>query len=896
MFQGRPSLHPVLMHASCRISPLVCRELLVSGSGSTLAHAPRPRRPDIESLPALLRSIRWCKSMVIAYIPSDLVELSTADLLLCILADRVYAEASDISIVWSDAPPALERFVLQLWEGAAGATQTTLTPRPESLGDLRKVAMCIGADEMHALETGLPLCTQPEFLVGLRRMGVLRVGKMDKMTFNFYWVAKVLRLNALPEMAGQGVETQRGLTARPDLERRATMASESMTASLGADGTLQLVMKAAVLDMKADEIWKAVIPHVHGAKRVSILLPAAEPGALKQLLPGEVLAGRATIYKWYRKWDLMLGKLIELGPVACELRGPTAPLLIEVFFAADARAWCWPDSKVGFRASGYMPGSACCRTISHCGRASQRAILLGGVPIDDAIRLGLVSELSKAHTIEAIDTSSVLPMLMAQAEARRNNAPGGFSKPLCDVLSLQQSLPSATSFASTRLSQRPVLAGLLGVCCTLPEIEHELAQIDVSARLRLDKTTLHGLFEADHVKTRTLAELASDAMANTSNTPSVSMQPGSVPRQGELTDKHLRWARGMLMAAVTHACRDAEVELAEVGCITICTSTGYLLPGLSAYVVHDLGLPMSTARYDIVGMGCHAGLNSLSCATNWAHANPGKVAISAGVEVCSAGFVWPVEKSKAQLDAMDETQRAAEQKVRVNHAVVNSLFADGAYAAVLFCPPQGCPMPPNYLALHKFKSLTATCALDTMVHKWSDEYKQFWFYLSEDAPYAVGGALFAMLHHCQADVPMESIRHWVMHTGGQTVIDAAAASLGLDPPELEPTVRALKRYGNQSSASYMFAFSEFIATPPSPVTPGDLGAFITMGPGAGFEFALWSAGTRSCAKEFSPLAGWVPGNLEPPAQSNLVRRVADPPHSLSFHPGASVQTGGEHRR
>lgn len=311
MFQGRPSLHPVLMHASCRISPLVCRELLVSGSGSTLAHAPRPRRPDIESLPALLRSIRWCKSMVIAYIPSDLVELSTADLLLCILADRVYAEASDIPIVWSDAPPALERCVLQLWEGAAGATQTTLTPRPESLGDLRKVAMCIGADEMHALETGLPLCTQPEFLVGLRRMGVLRVGKMDKMTFNFYWVAKVLRLNALPEMAGQGVETQRGLTARPDLERRATMASDSMTASLGADGTLQLVMKAAVLDMKADEIWKAVIPHVHGAKRVSILLPAAEPGALKQLLPGEVLAGRATIYKWDRKWDLMLGKLIE---------------------------------------------------------------------------------------------------------------------------------------------------------------------------------------------------------------------------------------------------------------------------------------------------------------------------------------------------------------------------------------------------------------------------------------------------------------------------------------------------------------------------------------------------------------------------------------------------------
>ena len=54
-----------------------------------------------------------------------------------------------------------------------------------------------------------------------------------------------------------------------------------------------------------------------------------------------------------------------------------------------------------------------------------------------------------------------------QAEARRNNFPCGFSKPLCDVLSLQQSLPNATSFASTRLSQRPVLAAMLGICCSL---------------------------------------------------------------------------------------------------------------------------------------------------------------------------------------------------------------------------------------------------------------------------------------------------------------------------------------------------------------------------------------------------------------------------------------------
>ena len=834
---------------------------------------------DVESLPALLRSLRWCKAMVVAWIPHDLEQLSLADFLMCLLADRVYSEAADdIPIQWAPEQPALEKFAQLLWEGAAGPTVAGPKPRPSSLADMRDAGMLETADEMAKLAAS-PLCTQSEFLVGLRRMGVLKVGKMDKMTFNFYWVAKVLRLNTLPEMVGQAVRGA-ACKAMVDEARQPVPANDAISIELDAESTLRITLRASVLNCAVDDIWRTVMPHLKGAARVAILLPGDEPATMHQLLPGEVLAGRSTIYKWYRKWDLLLGKMIDIGPVACELRGPTAPLLIEVFFAADARAWAWPGSRVGFDYSGYMPGSACCRVISHAGRACQRALLLGGLSLQDAIRMNLVSELS-ITTMAGGNDASLLPMLLAQAEARRIKMPATFSQPLCDVLQLMQALPNASSFAGQRLSARPSLAALIGICCTLPEEAHQLKQVDVSTRLSLDKTNLHGLFQADHVQTRTLAELATDAAAEKSSTPGISLKPGSVPGQGVLTEKHLRWARGMLIEAVTHACRDAEVELAEVGCVVVCTSTGYLLPGLTAYVVHDLGLPANTARFDIVGMGCHAGLNSLQTATNWAHANPGKIAISCGVEVCSAGFLWPKHETP---DDMPKEERAKQEKLRMNHAVVNSLFADGCYAAVLFCAPAGCPLPPNYATLHEFTSLTATAAMDTMTYRWSDEYKQFWFFLSEDAPYAVGGALFAMLHDAQArGIPMESIRHWVMHTGGQTVIDAATASLGLDLPELEPTVRSLKRYGNQSSTSYMFAFSEFINSPPSPVSPGDLGSFITMGPGAGFEFCLWSAGTRSSSPAWSPLSGWVPGNLLP-IGSKLVRRVSDPPHSLAEVP------------
>lgn len=288
-------------------------------------------------------------------------------------------------------------------------------------------------------------------------------------------------------------------------------------------------------------------------------------------------------------------------------------------------------------------------------------------------------------------------------------------------------------------------------------------------------------------------------------------------------------------------------------------------------------------------MGCHAGLNSIQAAANWAHAHPGRLALACSVEMSSAHFLWPAEAEAsggasgggsggANGGASGGAAAAARRAERINHAIVNSLFSDGAFAACLLCPrPEERRVPAHYLALHEFASLTAAEALGTMEYRWDEAHAQFWFHLSEEAPYAVGAALYEL---CAAErlagLPLEMVRHWVMHTGGQTVIDAAAAALGLDLPELEATVRALKRYGNNSSASFMFAFSELLEHPPSVVSPGDLGVFLTMGPGAGLELGLWTAGTRAATPSCVPLAGWEPASLLP-VRASHVRRIADPP-------------------
>ena len=141
-------------------------------------------------------------------------------------------------------------------------------------------------------------------------------------------------------------------------------------------------------------------------------------------------------------------------------------------------------------------------------------------------------------------------------------------------------------------------------------------------------------------------------------------------------------------------------------------------------------------------------------------------------------------------------------------------------------------------------------------------------------PFCVRGHIVTVEAHAFATLFSHTPLPPSARAGGQTVIDAATASLGLDLAELDPTVRALKRYGNQSSASFLFAFDEMLDAPSNAIVPNDCGAFVTMGPGAGIEFALWTAGSRAAME--APRR-WLPGDMDgfgcSHARPTLVHRV-----------------------
>jgi alkylresorcinol/alkylpyrone synthase len=80
------------------------------------------------------------------------------------------------------------------------------------------------------------------------------------------------------------------------------------------------------------------------------------------------------------------------------------------------------------------------------------------------------------------------------------------------------------------------------------------------------------------------------------------------------------------------------------------------------------------------------------------------------------------------------------------------------------------------------------------------------------------------------------VRHWVLHSAGQRVLERAQSLLALSDQDLGPARRVLARYGNMSSATVIFVFEEVLNG--GRPKPGDVGIMVALGPGFAAEGAL----------------------------------------------------------
>jgi alkylresorcinol/alkylpyrone synthase/polyketide synthase Type III len=325
-------------------------------------------------------------------------------------------------------------------------------------------------------------------------------------------------------------------------------------------------------------------------------------------------------------------------------------------------------------------------------------------------------------------------------------------------------------------------------------------QADILARFRVANPAVRNLFAASHIERRNL----------------VLPEPNEdgIPKEDQetLLKKHREWSLILGREAIARTLEPQGMLPEDIDYLCCISSTGFMLPGLTAMYIKHLGFRVDCHRTDVVGMGCNAGLNGLNPVAGWAVMNPGKNALMVCCEVNSALYLY------------DDT---------IGTGVVNSLFGDGCAAALIRAEDSDAGP-----ALLGFASHIIPDAWDAMRYDWVQEHGKFSFHLARDVPYVLG---------VHAEKPVErllgsrglkrrDVAHWIIHSGGKKVIDAIKYNVGITAHDVRHTIDILKQHGNLGSGSFLFSYKRLVEE--GCVRPGDYGVMMTMGPGSTIETAL----------------------------------------------------------
>jgi predicted naringenin-chalcone synthase len=282
--------------------------------------------------------------------------------------------------------------------------------------------------------------------------------------------------------------------------------------------------------------------------------------------------------------------------------------------------------------------------------------------------------------------------------------------------------------------------------------------------------------------------------------------------QDELIARYRRFAVQISVEAARKALDQASIEPQDIDGLVINSCTGYLCPGLTSFVAEALGLRADIWPFDLQGMGCGGALPNLQTAYGFLQAHPESLVLAIAVEICSGTLFF------------DESPDVL---------ISNAIFGDGAAAAVLTNRPGN-----NGILLKGFSAGLYPQDRDYLYFR--TEQSKLRNVLSIDVP-AVGARRGKeVIDRLLADAGLSygDVRHWIVHPGGQKVLDAFQDALELPDEALAASRAVLYNYGNMSSASVLFVLEEAMRS--ARPQPGDLGVLCSFGAGFGAYAALVS--------------------------------------------------------
>lgn len=256
--------------------------------------------------------------------------------------------------------------------------------------------------------------------------------------------------------------------------------------------------------------------------------------------------------------------------------------------------------------------------------------------------------------------------------------------------------------------------------------------------------------------------------------------------------------------SLKEALRKAGTRPEDLDFLAVSTCTGYLCPGLAARLIESCGLRRDLRYADVVGMGCGSAIPALEQAHNFLAAHPSSAAAAVSTEICSAAMF---SGDSADL------------------VVSNAIFADGSAASVLGNSSGG-----GRAAFRSFACLTYP--------EWKEDLRfrtqegRLRNVLSRKVPSQAAQSVHALTGKILSGEGLRAadVRHWVLHSGGSKVLDEIQKSLRLSDSDLAHSRFVLKRHGNLSSPSVLYALERLLASP-HPPKKGEPGLMISFGAG-----------------------------------------------------------------
>jgi predicted naringenin-chalcone synthase len=265
------------------------------------------------------------------------------------------------------------------------------------------------------------------------------------------------------------------------------------------------------------------------------------------------------------------------------------------------------------------------------------------------------------------------------------------------------------------------------------------------------------------------------------------------------------------------ALSESDAAPEDVTHVVAVSCTGFFAPGLDVELVKRLGLPPTTERTFIGFMGCYAAFNALRVAHGFCQSQPDARVLVVCAELCTLHF--QIEDS-------------------LESVVVNSLFSDGAAAAVLSSRPEA-------EARGRLAYRDGQCHLDDDSMEdmtWAIGDTGFKMGLSSRVPDVVGENLPGYVDRLLSphQLTQEDVDFWAIHPGGRRIVEGAREALGLPEAAVDDSLAVLRRYGNMSSPTILFVLKRILERrAEGDGAPPEHGVAMAFGPGLTIEGALF---------------------------------------------------------